>query len=88
MSIDPLTRFEIISSAIESGSAIAIITRETIIWGQEHGKFGDEEPNPAEDRTLLNLKDRIKDREFYSHLPDSISFKLLIRSAAASGESL
>jgi predicted KAP-like P-loop ATPase len=50
--VDEATSFEIISSAIESGSAIAIITHEVVIWGQEHGKFGNEEPNPVEDRTF------------------------------------
>ena len=50
--VDETTRFEIISSAIKSGSSIATITHEDVIWGQEHGKFGNEEPNPAEDRTF------------------------------------
>jgi len=50
--VDETTRFEIVSSAIESGSATAIIAREAVIWGQEHGKFGNEEPNPMEDRTF------------------------------------
>jgi predicted KAP-like P-loop ATPase len=50
--VDETTRFEIISSAIESGSAIAIITHEVVVWGQEHGKFGVGEPSPVEDRTF------------------------------------
>jgi predicted KAP-like P-loop ATPase len=50
--VDETTRFEIITSAIESGSAVAMITREAVIWGQEHGKFGQDEPNPLEDRTF------------------------------------
>jgi predicted KAP-like P-loop ATPase len=50
--VDETIRFEIISSAIESGSAIAIITHEVVVWGQEHGKFGVGEPSPVEDRTL------------------------------------
>jgi predicted KAP-like P-loop ATPase len=50
--VDEMTRFEIISSAIESGSSIAIITHEVVVWGQEHGKFGVGEPRPVEDRTF------------------------------------
>ena len=61
--IDEATRFEIISSAIESGSAIALITYETVIWGQEHGKFGNDEANPVEDRTFtaehLNVLEKL-----------------------------
>lgn len=50
--VDEITRFEIIYSAIESGSAIALIAHEAVIWGQEHGKFNNEEPSPVEDRTF------------------------------------
>lgn len=50
--VDETTSFEIISSAIENGSAIAVFTHEVVIWGQEHGKFGNEEPNPVEDRAF------------------------------------
>ncbi len=32
--VDETTRFEIVSSAIESGSATAIIAREAVIWGK------------------------------------------------------
>lgn len=50
--IDEASRFEIVHSAISKGSALAIIVHETVIWGQEHGKFGVEKPRPDEERTF------------------------------------
>lgn len=46
------TRFEIVFAAIQEGSAISVIVRETAIWGKEHGKFGREKPYPEEKRTF------------------------------------
>lgn len=50
--IDEGSRFEIVSSAISDGSALAIIVHETLIWGQEHGKFGCEKSSPEEGQTF------------------------------------
>jgi predicted KAP-like P-loop ATPase len=50
--VDEKTRFEIISSAIQEGSAVAMVVYETVIWGQEHGKFSEKEPRPEGERTF------------------------------------
>jgi len=50
--VDEVSRFDIVSSAISEGSALAVIVHETVIWGQEHGKFGSEKPSPEGERTF------------------------------------
>lgn len=62
MRVDEETRFQIVSNAIENGSSISVIAHETIVWGQEHGKFGSSEPSPEDVRTFS--AEHLKEIEF------------------------
>lgn len=48
---EPL-RFEVLKKAMSKGKAISIIVKEVTIFGQQHGKYGAEQPRPEEERVV------------------------------------
>ena len=77
MRVDEETRFKIVYSAIEDGSAIYIITHETVMWGQEHGKFSSSTPSPKDEQTfsedhLKEIEDRVLDKIVEAAKDDSL----------------
>jgi predicted KAP-like P-loop ATPase len=45
-------RFNVLADAVRRGQALATITSETVVWGQEHGKYRSQTNPPAVQRTL------------------------------------
>ncbi len=50
--LDEPSRFEVLRRAISNGKAIAIIVREVVTLGQQHGKYGSEQPRPEEEKLI------------------------------------
>jgi predicted KAP-like P-loop ATPase len=48
--LDEAQRFPVLHEAISKGKALATTVQEVMTFGQEHGKYGDREPPPEEDR--------------------------------------
>ena len=66
-------RFEMLRNIFTETSSISLVTRDVIILGQEHGKYGEREPSQPEERRTVAV----------SHLPELEAIALQkIRTAA------
>jgi predicted KAP-like P-loop ATPase len=79
--VDERSRFEIVSSAIEDGSAVAVIIHEIIVWGQEHGKFDSREPSPEEERTFTSDHLKTIERLALAKITEAADAGLLLSSS-------
>jgi len=50
--LDEPERFKVLKEAISNGKAVTTIVREVATLGQQHGKYGADQPAPEEDRLI------------------------------------